>query len=641
VLLICNELQKSFGTSEILCGVSFVLEDKEKAALVGVNGAGKTSVFRLLTGEWIPDSGEIIRATGAQTGYLPQLVETDSGNTLFEELDSVFEPLRQLESNIRQLEKDMAKQSNETLENTMTRYDRLMSEFEKKRGYEAQSRLKGVLKGLGFSETQWELPLKSLSGGQQTRAMLGKLLLTAPDLLLLDEPTNHLDIESISWLEEYLKGYSGGILLISHDRYFLDRVTTKTIEIENKKSSVYNGSYTFYAKHKAINRENALRQYLNQQKEVKRQEKIIKTIRSFKTEAAIIRAKSREKLLDKMEKVDKPESLPEHMRLMLTPSIETGYEVLDVEGLSMGYGKRILFTDVSFSLKKGDKVALIGSNGIGKTTLFRALVKEHTPITGRIREGVHLNTGYYDQAGEYLSEEKTIFQELADTYPRLTQTEIRNVLAAFLFTGDDVFKPVSLLSGGERGRVSLAKIMLGGANFLLLDEPTNHLDLFSKEILEGALRNFPGTVLYISHDRYFINNTATRVLELTSAGITEYLGNYDYYVEKKRELSFENMTTSNTRTVPNKHEEPEKSAKNDWKAKKEAEAELRKRNAKLKRLEQSIAEIEDKIADCDARLALDEVGRDAEAAGKLFAEKSALEEKLLELYEAHEKAEGE
>ena len=628
MLLMCNNLQKSFGTDEILHSVSFILEDKEKAALIGVNGAGKTSVFRLLTGEWVPDGGEIIRSAGAQLGYLPQMTELDSPLTLYDELDTVFEPIRALEAAFRQLEQDMANQKDNVLESTMSKYSRLVAEFEEKRGYEAGSRLRGVLKGLGFSESQWQQPMRSLSGGQQTRAALGKLLLTAPDILLLDEPTNHLDIDSIAWLEEYLREYSGGVLLISHDRYFLDRVTTKTIEIENKKSTVYNGNYTFYAKHKAMNRENALQQYLNQQKDIKRQEKIIQTYRARSTEKNYIRAKSREKLLAKVERLEKPESLPDQMRLMLTPKIETGYDVLDVENVSMAFGSKVIFENAGFALKKGDKAALIGPNGIGKTTLFKIIVGEYVARTGEIREGVHLRVGYYDQASQNMSDEKTIFQEIADTYPRLTQTEIRNVLAAFLFTGDDVFKLIAQLSGGERGRVALAKIMLGGANFLILDEPTNHLDLFSKEVLEEALRDFPGTVLYISHDRYFINSTATKVLEMSAKGITEYLGNYDYFLEKKASLAKGTAQVSAADFSQSDY-------KNDWKAKKEAESTARKQETRKKRLEQSIQETEEKIAACEAQLALDEIARDAEAAAGIFEEKIALEEILMQLYDEY------
>ena len=619
----CNNLQKSFGTEEILQSVSFVIEDKEKCAMVGVNGAGKTSVFRLLTGEWSLDAGEITKATTTQIGYLPQMASLESQLTLYEELDTVFEPLRKMEQELRNLEAAMADQTGEILESTMGKYSRLMADFEDKQGYEAASRLRGVLKGLGFSEMQWQQPVTSLSGGQQTRAALGKLLLTAPNILLLDEPTNHLDIESIAWLEDYLREYQGGILLISHDRYFLDRVTTKTIEIEHKKSAVYNGNYSFYAKYKAINRETALKHYLNQQKDIKRQEDIIQEYRSRGSEKNMKRAKNREKLLDKMEKVEKPVSLPNQIRLILTPKIETGYNVLDVQNLAMAFGGRTIFENAAFSIKKGEKVALIGPNGIGKTTLFKILVKQHKQKVGTIQEGVNLRIGYYDQASQNMTETKTLFAEMADTYPTLTQTEIRNVLAAFLFTGDDVFKLISQLSGGERGRVALAKIMLGGANFLILDEPTNHLDLFSKEILEEAINDFPGTVLYISHDRYFINCTATKVLEMSQTGITEYLGNYDYYLDKKKQIAEQPNLAISAKTD------------NDWQQKKRAESATRKEESRKKRLEQAIKEVEQKIADCETQLLQEEIATNAATAEKIFNEKTLLEEQLLELYEQH------
>ncbi|MCL1987357.1 MAG: ATP-binding cassette domain-containing protein [Firmicutes bacterium] len=623
MLLMCNNLQKSFGTEEILQSVSFVIEDKEKCAMVGVNGAGKTSVFRLLTGEWSLDAGEITKATTTQIGYLPQMASLESQLTLYEELDTVFEPLRKMEQELRNLEAAMADQTGEILESTMGKYSRLMADFEDKQGYEAASRLRGVLKGLGFSEMQWQQPVTSLSGGQQTRAALGKLLLTAPNILLLDEPTNHLDIESIAWLEDYLREYQGGILLISHDRYFLDRVTTKTIEIEHKKSAVYNGNYSFYAKYKAINRETALKHYLNQQKDIKRQEDIIQEYRSRGSEKNMKRAKNREKLLDKMEKVEKPVSLPNQIRLILTPKIETGYNVLDVQNLAMAFGGRTIFENAAFSIKKGEKVALIGPNGIGKTTLFKILVKQHKQKVGTIQEGVNLRIGYYDQASQNMTETKTLFAEMADTYPTLTQTEIRNVLAAFLFTGDDVFKLISQLSGGERGRVALAKIMLGGANFLILDEPTNHLDLFSKEILEEAINDFPGTVLYISHDRYFINCTATKVLEMSQTGITEYLGNYDYYLDKKKQIAEQPNLAISAKTD------------NDWQQKKRAESATRKEESRKKRLEQAIKEVEQKIADCETQLLQEEIATNAATAEKIFNEKTLLEEQLLELYEQH------
>jgi len=624
----CSNLKKSFGVDEILTNVSFILEEREKAALVGVNGAGKTSIFRMLTGEWQPNDGSITCAPGLQIGYLPQTTNYDGQHTMYDELDSVFEPLRQTERLMRELEHDMSTQSGSVLDATMKKYDKLMAEFEKKRGFEIQSRIRGTLKGLGFTESQWRQPMQELSGGQRTRVALGKLLLTEPDLLLLDEPTNHLDIESIIWLEEYLRNYDGGVLVISHDRYFLDKITTKTIEIENKKSTVYNGNYSFYIAEKSVNREILQRKFDDQQKEIRRQEKSIKTIRSFKTEAALIRAKSREKLLDKMERIDAPEILPEQIRINLTPKTQTGKDVLSVDELSMAFDDKELFENVSFELKKGDKTVLVGPNGVGKTTLFKIILGERESKSGTIREGVNLHIGYYDQVNQNLTLEKTVFDDLADTYPTLTQTEIRNVLGAFLFSGDDVFKPISMLSGGERGRVSMAKIILGGANLLILDEPTNHLDMFSKDVMEQALCNFPGTILCISHDRYFINNIASKILEMNPNGMAEYVGNYDdYYVEKQKRA--DRIADSEILPIESK---PQSTAKNEWQMRKEAESLERKRKSAISRLENSIKEVEDKIADCDTRLAQDEVGRNAELAMELLAEKAEFEEKLLELY---------
>ena len=628
MLLMCTDLRKSFGVDEILSNVSFILEESEKTALVGVNGAGKTSVFRMLTGEWQPDGGDIVKKNGLQIGYLPQTASYDSQFTLYDELDSVFEPLREMENTIRQLERDMSNQSGDILDATMKKYDKLTAEFEKNRGFEMQSRVRGMLKGLGFLESQWRQPMHELSGGQRTRAALGKLLLTEPDLLLLDEPTNHLDIESIIWLEEYLKSYSGGVLLISHDRYFLDRITTKTIEIENKKSTVYNGNYSFYIAQKDINRETLQQQFDKQQKEIKRQKEVIKTIRSFKTEAALIRAKSREKLLDKVEQIDAPEILPDQIRINLTPKIQTGKDVLSVNDLSMAFGDKVLFENVSFELKKGDKTILVGPNGVGKTTLFKIILGEYKPKTGIIREGANLCIGYYDQVNQNLTFEKTIFDDLSDAYPTLTQTEIRNVLGSFLFSGEDVFKPISMLSGGERGRVSMAKIILSGANLLILDEPTNHLDMFSKDVMENALRSFSGTILCISHDRYFINNIATKILEISANGIMEYLGNYDDYREQIQKRA-DKIIKTETLTTESKSQS---AGKNEWQMKKEAESLERKRKSRIERLANSIKEVEAEIADYDTRLEQDEIARNAELAAQLFGEKSELEEKLLDLY---------
>jgi len=639
LILQLKDIQKNIGAEEILNNITFILEEKEKAALVGVNGAGKTSVFRIITGQWQPDEGAMTHSQGLTIGYLPQLAETDpnllesipTSQTLYDVLDAVFEPLKKLEVQIRALEEKMTNQIGEALDNSLERYSLLTSRFEAADGYSASSRVRGVLKGLSFTEDQWKQPFAELSGGQKTRALLGRLLLESPDIMLLDEPTNHLDIDSVAWLEDYLRNSKSAVILISHDRYFMDKVVTKTIEIERKKSTVYNGNYTYFAEKKARDRALAEKQFAENQKVIKHHEEVIKTLRSYSTEAAIIRAKSREKLLAKIERVDKPTSDPTNMRLRLKPKITSGHDVLTVEDLSMAFGEKHLFSNVSFDVKKGDRIALIGPNGIGKTTLLKILMGELTPITGRIREGVNVRLGYYDQAQDHLSEDKNIFQELADTYPRLTQTEIRTVLGAFVFIGDDVFKPISALSGGERGRVALAKIMLAGANFLILDEPTNHLDLFSKEILEEALKEFTGTILYISHDRYFINHTATMVLEMEPTGLKRYYGNYDYYMDKKaEELAMAEIDTP----------EPESALlnnKEEYQRKKEQEAAIRRRKTQLEKLEKQIAKIEAAITDCDTRLNDEITSRDAEASAAIFTEKTKLEEELVILYDNWER----
>jgi len=638
MVLQMKQVHKSIGVTEILNDVSFIIEDNEKVALVGVNGAGKTSVFRLITGAWSPDGGEISSARNMKLGYLPQLSEDDvlpedeeHALTLYGALDRVFDPIREMETQLRAYEHNMGTLSGDALEAVLKKYDTLNLEFERAGGYEINSRLKGVLRGLGFSDDQWDQPFFTLSGGQKTRALLGKLLLDRSDLLLLDEPTNHLDIESVAWLEDYLRNFNGAVLIISHDRYFMDRVVSKTIEIENKQSVVYNGNYSTFVKQKAINRALAEKAYAQNQKTIKHHEEVIKTIRGFGTEAAIIRAKSREKLLAKMERVDKPAEDPATMRLKLTPRLNSGNDVLSVEDLTMGFGENILFEDINFEIKKGDKTALIGPNGIGKSTLLKLITKDLLPLSGRIREGVNVRVGYYDQSQALaLDESKTIFEELADTYPRMTQTQIRTTLGSFMFIGDDVFKPISALSGGERGRVQLAKIMLNQANFLILDEPTNHLDLFSKEILEASLREYTGTLFYISHDRYFINNTANHILELTDKGITGYAGNYDYYLEKKAQL--EAMQDEDTI----QEMAPALSQKEEYELKKEQEAAERKRRNRLEKVEAEIHETETRIKACDDLLATESIGTSATEAQKIFSERSKLEENLTSLLEEWE-----
>ncbi|MCL1878845.1 MAG: ABC-F family ATP-binding cassette domain-containing protein [Defluviitaleaceae bacterium] len=618
-----KSVAKAIGVEEILTDVSFMLEEREKVALVGVNGAGKTSVFRIITGEWQSDEGEISKRGGIKIGYLAQLNEEASADedafTLYDALNSVFLPIRKMESEIRTLEKEMGALSGEKLTEAMKRYDNLLFRFKDEGGYEAESRLKGVLRGLGFSDEQWTQGFSSLSGGQRTRAMLGKLLLRRSDLLLLDEPTNHLDIESVAWLEDYLRNFPGAVLVISHDRYFLDKVCTKTIEIEHKKSVVYGGNYSFFVQKKAADRILAEKAFAEQQKVLKHHEDVVKKIRSFRTEAALIRAKSREKMLDKIERIDAPVADPSKMRLRLRPRINSGNDVLFAEELSMGFDGKKLFSDISFEIKKGDKIALIGANGIGKTTLLKIIAKNLAPLSGRVREGVNVRMGYYDQSFAFSpeSEQKTIFQEIADTYPRLTQTEIRTTLAAFMFIGDDVFKPISALSGGERGRVQLSKIMLAGANFLILDEPTNHLDIFSKESLEAALREFSGALIFVSHDRYFINNTATKIIEMHPTGLGEFAGNYDYYIEKKTiEKPPPPINSQNT------------NAKSVYLRKKEFESEARRKKSRTAKLEAEILEVEDQIALCDERLESPEINTNATAAQEVFEEKVALEARL-------------
>ena len=635
MILQLKDIQKNIGAEEILHNISFILEAKEKAALVGINGAGKTSVFRIITGQWQADEGDMIMSAGTTVGYLPQLAETDPNllesipthSTLYDVLDSVFVPLKKMEAEIRSIEACMTTQTGEDLSISMDRYSTLTARFEAADGYSAASRVRGVLKGLSFVNDQWEQPFAELSGGQKTRALLGRLLLESPDIMLLDEPTNHLDIESVAWLEEYLRSSRSAVILISHDRYFMDKVVTKTIEIERKVSTIYNGNYTYFAEKKACDRVLAEKHFAENQKTIKHHESVIRTLRSYSTEAAIIRAKSREKLLSKIERVEKPANDLANMKLRLEPKITSGHDVLTVEDLCMAFGEKHLFSNVSFDVKKGDRIALIGPNGIGKTTLLKILMKELVPISGGTHIGVNVRFGYYDQAQDHLSEEKNIFQELADAYPRLTQTEIRTVLGAFVFIGDDVFKPISALSGGERGRVALAKIMLAGANFLILDEPTNHLDLFSKEILEEALRDFTGTLLYISHDRYFINHTATCILEMEPTGLRKYIGNYDYYLEKKaEELAMLDMETKNINV-------PVVNQKDEYIRKKELDAIARRKKTQLNNIETKIAKIEAQVNECEIKLNDEAISRDADAIGKIFTEKTCLEEELAILYD--------
>ncbi len=636
MILACRQLHKAYGIDVILEKITFHIEEREKAAIVGVNGAGKTTLFKVLTGEISADGGEFYLKKDASLGYLAQNIQIESDRTIYEEMLSVFEKIIQTEANLRELENEMGGLSGQALSDKMEEYAALQHYFEQNDGYSYQSRLKGVLKGLGFSDNDFNRPMNQLSGGQKTRVHLAKLLLSKPDVLLLDEPTNHLDIASIEWLEDFLRTYPGSVLIISHDRYFLDRIVTKVIEIENKKSTIYNGNYSFYWQQKEINREIQQKAYDMQQKEIKHQEDVIRTLRSFNREKSIKRAESREKALDKMERIDRPDALPDQMRLTLTPFLTSGNDVLHAENLSKSYGGQKVFQNVSFDVKRSDKVAIIGPNGVGKSTLFRMLLKEVSSDSGLIRFGTNVFVGYYDQEQAKLDETKTIFEEISDSYPTLTQGQIRNMLAAFVFTGDDVFKPISALSGGEKGRVSLAKIMLSKANLLMLDEPTNHLDMFSKEVLESALNRYEGTVIYISHDRYFINKTAEKILELTPDGVILYNGNYDYYLEKKAERARNEAEKAlqNPQKAAAAPAQPISDTKNDWLKQKEQQAAERKLANKIAKLEKEIEETEAAIAKADEDMAA--CGTDYSKANEIFAEKTKLEEKLEGLYEEWE-----
>ena len=627
MILACRQIQKAYGIDVVLEKVDFHIEEREKAAIVGVNGAGKTTLFQILTGEIPADGGEFYIKRDASLGYLAQNIRINGDRTIYEEMLSVFGKIIQTEYNLRELENEMGQLQGQALSEKMEAYAALQHEFDRMDGYSYQSRLRGVLKGLGFAESELHRPINQLSGGQKTRVHLAKLLLSKPDILLLDEPTNHLDIASVEWLEDFLRSYPGAALIISHDRYFLDRIVTKVIEIENKKSTVYNGNYSFYWQQKEINRALQQKAYETQQKELKHQEEVIRTLRSFNREKSIKRAESREKALQKIERIERPDALPAQMRLTLTPFLTSGNDVLHAEHLSKSYGGQQIFHNVSFDVKRGEKVAIIGPNGVGKSTLFRMLLQEVSTDSGLIRFGTNVFVGYYDQEQAKLDETKTIFAEIADAYPALTQGQIRNMLAAFVFTEDDVFKPISALSGGEKGRVSLAKIMLSKANLLMLDEPTNHLDMFSKEVLEDALNRYEGTVIYISHDRYFINKTAEKILELTPDGVVLYSGNYDYYLQKKAERTVRDaeqpLQNTEKSVAP---AQPVSDTKNDWLKQKEQQAAERRLANKIAKLEVEIEEAETTLSQADADLAA--CGTDYGRANEIYAAKTKLEEKL-------------
>lgn len=639
MILSCQNISKAFVENQVLKNVSFHIEDHEKAAIVGINGAGKTTLLRIIVGEMTPDDGQVVLAKDKTLGYLAQNSTVDTSHTIYEELLSVKADLLRLEEKIRECENNMKHADGDALEDLMKQYTSLTHAFETGGGYLYRSELVGVLKGLGFTEDEFSKPVATLSGGQKTRVALGRLLLQNPDLIILDEPTNHLDMTSIAWLETYLLNYKGAILIVSHDRYFLDRIAGKVIEIDQSKATTFMGNYSDYAVKKEQLRVAAWNAYMNQQRDIKHQEEVIEKLKSFNREKSIKRAESREKMLDKIEVIEKPSEVRTDMKLTLTPRILSGNDVLTVEHLSKSFDSHKLFTDVNFEIKRGEHVAIIGDNGSGKTTLLKILNGLVPADQGTFRLGSNVEIGYYDQEHHVLHSEKTLFEEISDDYPYLNNTQIRNVLAAFLFTGEDVFKRISDLSGGERGRVSLAKLVLSNANFLILDEPTNHLDIMSKEILEDALNGYEGTILYVSHDRYFINRTAHRILDLTEGQFVSYVGNYDYYLEKHDTVmaAIEASTPQSAdadNTAATKAAESE--VKLDWKAQKEEQARLRKKENDLKKCEEKIAELEARISEIDTEMSDPAIGTQVAKLQELSKEQTTCQEQLEKLYEQWE-----
>ena len=641
MILACHNLNKSFGERIIVKDGSFHIEDREKVAFVGVNGAGKSTILKMIIGEEPTDSGNIVLTKGKTIGYLAQQQNLISGNSIYEELKTAKADIIRLEEQIRTIEHELKGLSGDELQTRLNTYNRLMSEFESKNGYAYESEIIGVLKGLGFQENEFSKEASTLSGGQKTRVSLGKLLLTKPDILLLDEPTNHLDLNSISWLETYLLNYPGAVFIVSHDRFFLNRVVTKVVELDQGHLRMYNGNYKDYAEKKRQLRDAQMKEYLNQQREIKHQEAVIEKLKSFNREKSIKRAESREKMLDKIERIDKPMDSTQEMHFELNPSCISGNDVLTVEHLTKRFETQTLFSDISFEIKRGEHVAIIGDNGTGKTTLLKILNQVLDADEGAFTLGSKVKIGYYDQEHHVLHDNKTIFEEISDDYPSLTNTQIRNTLAAFQFTADDVFKLIRDLSGGEKGRVSLAKLMLSEANFLILDEPTNHLDITSKEILEQALNDYTGTILYVSHDRYFINQTASRILELVNQTFVNYIGNYDYYLEKKEELTAKYASVSPETSVnskvtnPNTFSESQEpfGQKLSWQEQKEAQARERKRKNDLKKTEERIAVLETRNQEIDELMTQEDIYSNSVKCQELAIEKSSNEEELETLYE--------
>ena len=653
MILSVNNITKSFGTDVILSEVSFHIEAGQKAAIVGINGAGKSTLLKIITGELAPDSGTVSIQKDASLGILTQTQNLTDENSIYDEVLSVKADILALEENIRRMEHSLKNLEGEELEQALNRYSRMNAEFENANGYAVKSEVTGVLKGLGFEEDEFTKTVNTLSGGQKTRVALAKLLLSKPDIIMLDEPTNHLDMDAIRWLEGFLAAYKGAVILVAHDRYFLDKIVSKVIEIENTKATSYDGNYTEFSKKKKMLRDALIKQYLNQQREIKHQEAVIEKLKSFNREKSIKRAESREKQLAKIDRIELPKELNAEMDIRLEPNIESGNDVLTVRGLAKGFDGVTLFRDVDFEVKKGDKVGIIGANGTGKTTLMKILNGLLEPDAGSFKLGAKVYTGYYDQEHHVLNPEKTVFDEIQDTYPDMDNTKVRNVLAAFLFTGDDVFKLVRDLSGGEKGRVSLAKLMLSDANLLFLDEPTNHLDIISKEILEQAVASYKGTVVYVSHDRYFINKTATRIMELRNNGFLCFDGTYDYYLEKRDALlklheekqanvnrqepgSDKAVSSANTFSDTAESNSSGKGSREDWENAKKKQAETRKLENEFKKCEEEINKLETRNAEIDEEMQKPEVASSPSKLVELSKEheKNSSElEKLMETWE--------
>ncbi len=629
MVLACQNISKAYGVNEILNHINFHIEAKEKLAIVGINGAGKSTLLKIIMNEEEADEGQVVIGKDITVGYLAQHQNSYYDKTIYEELLSVKQNVIDLQEQIRQLEQDMKHLEGAELEDALERYTRMNHTFEMQDGYSFESQITGILKGLGFEESEFNRPVSELSGGQKTRVSLGRLLLSRPDIILLDEPTNHLDLNSIAWLEGYLRSYDGAVIIVSHDRYFLDKIVTKVVEIENTQATIYHGNYSYYAKKREEVRLSKYRAYMNQQAEIRHQEEVIAKLKQFNREKSIKRAESREKMLDKIERLDKPQEIHDEMRLTLTPDVESGNDVLLVEGLAKSFDGKTIFSNVNMDIKRGERVALIGNNGTGKTTILKIINQLLSKDSGKVVLGAQVHIGYYDQEHQVLHPDKTIFDELQDTYPQMNNTRVRNVLAAFLFTGEDVFKKIEDLSGGERGRVSLAKLMLSNANFLILDEPTNHLDITSKEILENALKNYSGTILYVSHDRYFINQTATRILDLSPTGITSYIGNYDYYIEQQ----LVSTARAEEKAVIVKEETENKK---DWKRSKEEQAKERKRQNDIKKTEARIEELEQLLSSLEEELALPENATNVAKLTEITTKQTAANEELETLYEMWE-----